>query len=218
MSHYPADQWADYARGLLPETETGEMRRHLERGCARCGPIATALERVARLAATESAEEPPSGVLRSVKALGLVAPPAAPARAPLGLRLLYDSLTAADAAGVRGANVERRLSFAAGDLELELELRADAVGEGLRLAGELADGRRGPLPEVPAFLLRGGEVVDLRTTDELGSFRLAAASDERLRLCLFPGDDRVELALEPPGSSGRHWSARPGGPAAGAAR
>ena len=94
-------------------------------------------------------------------------------------------------------NRPSQITYGSGNLQLNLALRARAVGgSSLELDGALVHRRSGGLGKVPAYLLRGSRILDEAETDERGVFRMRSGLKEGLRICLVLKDDRlVELEL-----------------------
>ena len=113
------------------------------------------------------------------------------AKAALGWRrldtdlaeLLADSVL--DMSGVRSGEGARRLTFEAGDLSLDLEVRPEE-GEGRQLLGQVA-----PAPTTATVEAQSGdgELIATAVCDELGRFRLSLPGGGRVRL---------RIRLEPP--------------------
>jgi hypothetical protein len=105
------------------------------------------------------------------------------AKAALGWRrldtdlaeLLADSVL--DASGVRSGEGARRLSFEAGDLSLDLEVRPE--GEARQLLGQVAPSAAAAAVEVQSG---DGELLATAVCDQLGRFRLSLRSGGRVRL------------------------------------
>ncbi len=199
MSHYNEARWLDWSRGLVHDSGACEMSGHLARGCRRCQNLVATLRRLGELAAADRRQRPPDGAVRIAKALLAVHQAG---RLPAGRRLMLerfeDGMPTSPAAGVRGAPAGRRQSYGGGGIELALLLPTAAGGGPPQIGGELVDRGRGHLAGVPAMLVRGGEVVDRATTDEVGCFRLTT-DGAPARLCLLLEDERLlELELEEP--------------------
>ena len=114
------------------------------------------------------------------------------AKAALGWRrldaelaeLLADSaLDTSAASGIRSGESARRLSFVAGDVTIDLEVRID--GAGRALLGQLA-----PAPAVATVEVQLGDshVVAAAGADRLGRFRLTLASGGLVRLRVHRDD------------------------------
>ena len=65
------------------------------------------------------------------------------------------------------------------------------------LTGELLSRSDGPLAEVPTFLLDGNQIAGYDCTGSLGEFRIEAATDADLRLCLLLDAERcIDLPID----------------------
>ncbi len=173
MKHFSTARWCDYVRGLAAAGPRREMERHLEAGCSRCGPLASALVRVAALAQSERAAAPPRGAVRAAKSVfRLQGPLAGRGPATLALELLFDSRRQ-PACGLRGSpRAPRNLVYASERLTLSLEVRPDPKRAATRIGGELVDRSPAPVPGIPVLLLAGRRLVAQALSNRHGRFRL----------------------------------------------
>jgi hypothetical protein len=123
------------------------------------------------------------------------------AKAALGWRrldaelaeLLADSaLETSAASGVRSGGADRRLSFRAGDLSIDLEISAE--GSVRRLLGQVAPPPAGAMVEVQSG---DGQIIASAECDSLGRFRLSLETNGRARLRVVlddPGAANVETS------------------------
>jgi hypothetical protein len=120
------------------------------------------------------------------------------AKASLGWRrldadlaeLLSDSLDAGSYAGVRGAATVRAVSFAAGALTIDVEIRGD--GPSQILLGQLS-----PITEttVQVQTASAPEPAEVRS-DQLGRFRATVAAGSSIRLRVAMGDPDRPVWIE----------------------
>jgi len=118
--HIPFARLVDLVEGRLSSAEQLDMREHLL-ACAACAEQNAWLERVIELMRTDTAEQPPAGVLASAKRL--FRPPALATRQLLMATLQFDSARAPAGLGRRaGAQAERQILFAASSYLLDLRI------------------------------------------------------------------------------------------------
>lgn len=195
MKHYDMIQWSDYVRGVGDAELRRAMRDHLATGCPECGRTAQLLRGVVDVARSDRRHGPPESAVRAVRALfALQQPTASHWLSPLRIRLAFDSLYEPAPAGVRGPETARRqLVYYAQDyaLTLSLDYRPGPKGESLELGGEILRRSEGPIPEVPAYLMSGSQLLAHSFSSHLGDFHMECDPAERMRLCLLV--DSAEL-------------------------
>ncbi len=201
MKHYQSEEWSDYIRGTLSESAAEPMRRHLESGCARCRRAVVVLEAVLEVARSDARHQPPAAAVRAVKAMfriqRLVAALDKPAPA---FRLAFDSRQAAPV-GVRGADIQERHLIYKGD-NLAVDLHLQPVGDNsLNVVGQVVSGQRGPIADVPAFLLLGGRIRSQDLSTSRGEFSLEGGHGDPMHLCLLLQNDEL-IEIELPALSG----------------
>lgn len=176
MRHYDETQWADFARGLVPETQRRAMRQHLDAGCRRCAATLALQRTVVAVADADRRLAAPDYAVRQIKGFFALNRPARWSRlAPIQLGLRWDSGLEPAPAGSRGAAGERQVAYASGEYGLDLRFSSPPrEGEPGVLTGALARAGGEPVARVPAFLVVGDRVVDQTTSDESGHFELAA--------------------------------------------
>ena len=198
MKHYAAEEWSDYLRGLVSEQAAEPMRAHLQEGCSRCARAVAALECVLAVSATDLRDGPPAAAVRAVKALFTVQRLLQSAGERPSMSLAFDSLLA-NPVGVRGGESrDRHLVYQGDNLAVDLHLQP-AGAESLDVVGQVVSGRRGPMADVPAFLLDGGRIRSQDLSTARGEFSLEGGLGGTLRLCLLMHDDRlIEIELPTP--------------------
>ena len=115
----------------------------------------------------------------------------------LALQLAYDSLREPAPAGLRGGlHGDRHLVYMSREYAVDVHFEPrDRRGPILR--GELLSRSDGPLAAVPAFLLEGDQIAGYDCTGSLGEFRLEAANEADLRLCLLLDAERcIDLPID----------------------
>jgi anti-sigma factor RsiW len=199
MPHFELERLVDYANGLVPEAERGDLERHL----AACGACRRSAEQFSLLARVSLPEEPPHEVAQRARDLFRSrAVEAAPRSRPFEVvRLLFDAGVGQMAFGTRrrGASARRQLLEAGGML---LDIDVTAAGPGLtRVVGQLSS--PAAPPEVTATtrvqLLRpDGRVCGEVLTDQMGQFQLETASMPGMKLAVDRGRDTDPLVVELP--------------------
>ncbi len=165
----------DLIRAKLRGERAAALTAHVD-GCAKCRTASDWLAQV--LAASEHGPlpEPPQAALErafDVMPRGVAGPEPAPRRWSLA-ELVRETFAQAPPAGIRGAaTAERRLLYAAGDAELDLEIARGDVGKpAYRITGQLL--LRGGIEELEiiAVLWSDGVAVARGIGDAMGMFVL----------------------------------------------
>ncbi|HEY7462621.1 MAG TPA: hypothetical protein VIC59_12220 [Gemmatimonadota bacterium] len=165
----------DLIRAKLAGERGAALTAHVE-GCPRCRAASDWLARVLAASQQGPLPEPPQAVLErafDVMPRKAAATESAPRRWSLA-ELVRETFGQALPAGIRGAaTAERRLLYAAGDAELDLEIARGDVGKpAYRIAGQLL--MRGDIEELEiiAVLWSDGVAVARGVGDAMGMFML----------------------------------------------
>ena len=206
MEHFEPGLWADFARGLVPESEREPMQAHLNDGCDSCLRTRQSFDEAATAGRTE--EAPPPAVTRRARAIFQhphpeAVPPRAQAARHLIAQLILDTSTEPVPVGMRAGQRHTRLLFAAGEYFIDLDLARDEskltqLGDKRMLVGQIVD-RQDPLrrlPELGVLLERDREVQSRTETNSLGEFALQydASHPARLRIPL-DAESSIEISL-----------------------
>lgn len=209
MKHFSIWQWADFVRGLGDAATRTAMDAHLSSPCQRCQRVADTLGRVASIAQTESAYEPPQHAVRYARALYAMRPEKA-SLPRMVARLVHDSFRAPLAAGMRSQHlVSRRALFEAGSYCLDLQLEHQPASGMVMLIGQLArrDEPATSTVSVPVWLEERKKLTASTFSSRLGEFQLeySPARDVRLHIPLPAAGKRLEIPLDrlDPGRSER---------------
>lgn len=199
--HYDASEWSDYVRGVSDGNKQQAMKAHLGSGCAPCSKTAGLLRRVTEVAVSDSRSAPPDYALRSVKAyFGLHSPERVSGLRRMRVRLAYDSLLEPAPVGTRSLHTtSRQLVCYAKNyaLTVRMDHLDDKNEHEMILAGEVLHQLDGPMPNVPAYLMSGRQVLAQTRSGELGDFHMTCTSATPLRLCLMVDNDQVmEVGLD----------------------
>jgi hypothetical protein len=200
MAHFTLEKWADFARNTLKEKDKEEMQGHLDTGCKRCADALKLWTHVRDVTSRVGAYQPPTGTVRTAKAIfGIHA--SARRKAPI-LNLLFDSALAPSMAGVRStATVARQLLYAAGAYRIDLRMEPQADTDRVSVLGQIlnsADPTR-MIEPMAITLIQNRKVVSSSKTGTFGEFQLECKLSHRLQLKLrLPDGVGVEIPLLEP--------------------
>lgn len=193
--HLADEECADLARGR------GDARRerHLE-GCARCARRLRLWRDVKGFAGREAAYAPPDSLVREVRGRFAYQKPAGMLeRAARAAVLLFDSMSAPLAEGVRSAAAPSRLLlYGKGGRLLKLRVETQDQSESLSLTGQVVeegDPKR-KLGNLPVLVQSGGRTVDQTLTNQSGEFELELKPASAMRLTVgVPGPGALIVIL-----------------------
>lgn len=203
MTHCTIDELTDHLHGPASEETEGPVRKHLASGCQRCNRLLAALVRVRKVGRFDSLHQPPSGVVRTVKALSGLGRRSHRRSRLVNMRLSFDSLLSPATAGARNLHASsRHLVFYSQDFALDLRMDCERSVRDVVVVGQLLNRDWGPLPDVPAYLMSGEQVVSHTTTGSLGEFHMEGRPLGAMHLQLAVNDRElidVELDRRQPG-------------------
>jgi hypothetical protein len=193
--HFRDEEWADLARIQTDERRT-RLQDHLNEGCQECARRLRFWTAVGRVAARESAYDPPDAAVRQVRGqYALRKPRSFLQRAAL----LFDSAREPLPIGVRAGAAQARLLLygKAGRL---LKLRVENLGESesLSLAGQVVeeDAPHRKLKDLPVLVQSGKKTVNQTLTNQSGEFTLDLSPARQLRLVIgLPGPEAIMVVL-----------------------
>jgi hypothetical protein len=209
MEHFSMQKWVDFVRGVVPQTQSFEMQKHLEGGCSRCGKVVETWKHVLDCAAREKSYEPPDASIRMAKAQFAL-------HRLLGERsskvsfaeLVFDSAAQPVAPGIRSAgSAARQLVFRKGNYSIDM--RVESHGDRLSITGQVLDSAKANsgMNEVSVRLLAYKQQT---TTSRFGEFQFEVESMEDLGLLFVLSEERDLMisipvsrvrSLQAPGSS-----------------
>lgn len=198
MKHPDPGTWSDFVRGLASPGDRSALGAHLG-SCDACRRTMVQLEHVAAVAQVDRRLVPPAHLVRWARAL-FSTPRPDTATAPLLGRLVYDSLAAPAADGLRSdARISRHVLFEAGTFALDLRLEYERGLSRVTLTGQLLD-RQAPdrrFTDVAVQLARGRTEVASAPCNRFGEFQVTYEPTGRMRLYVVEGGRRrrVEVAL-----------------------
>ena len=202
MTHCTIDQLTDHLLGQGAEETDRPVEEHLASGCQRCNQLLAMLSRIQQIGRFDAAHQPPSGVVRTVKALSGFGRSRRRSRL-VNMRLSFDSLLSPAAAGARSLHTSsRHLVFYSQDFALDLRMDSERSARDVVVVGQLLNRDWGPLPDVPAYLVSGDRIVSRSTTGNLGEFHMECRPLGSMHLQLAVNDEElidVELDRRQPG-------------------
>ncbi len=191
MTHCTIDQLTDHLLGTADEETTDRVNSHLAAGCRRCGGLLAALSRIRRVGRFDSAHQPPSGAVRTVKALSGFAHSGRRSRL-VEMRLSFDSLMSPSPVGARSLHSSsRHLVFYSQNFALDLRMDYERSIRDIVVVGQLLNRDWGPLCDVPAYLVSGDRVVSHSTTGRLGEFHMEGRPRGPIHLQLAVNDEEL---------------------------
>jgi hypothetical protein len=139
MRHFGEEDWADFARQVVPPERRAEMQRHLNQGCAKCSKSVRLWQRVQETAGREAFYQPPASTVRYVKgSYALHRPKAAKSRAKRFARLIRDSFREPLLTGTRTIGASpRQLLYKLGQILVDVRMELQAGSDRLSLVGQV---------------------------------------------------------------------------------
>jgi hypothetical protein len=159
---------------------------------------------VAKVAKRHVELEPPQDAVRQAKAmLTNIRLGASRGPNPTVARLLFDSMSAPLAVGVRsGASESRQLLFATSDHRIDLRLEPQITSDKVSIIGQILDVRNpaGTQMKIPVSLFSGRKLLAKTETNSLGEFEFECDLAGKLELrAALPERRQISVALiEPP--------------------
>ena len=191
MTHCTIDQLTDHLLGLADKETSERVNDHLSSGCLRCGNLLALLSQIRRIGRFDAAHQPPSGAVRTVKALSGFAHSGRRSRR-VKMRLSFDSLMSPGLAGARSMHSSsRHLVFYSQNFALDLRMDYERSVRDVVVVGQLLNRDWGPLSDVPAYLVSGDRVVSHSTTGRLGEFHMEGRPSGSMHLQLAVNDEEL---------------------------
>jgi len=202
MQHFSLQQWVDLARDVTGEDKKAAMQAHLETGCKQCTNAFSTWARVREIAGREGSYQPPESAVRTVKGMGAIH--IRPTKSPTSsvAHLLFDSLQAPAAAGVRSSStIARQLLYGVGAYRIDVRMEPQMDSDRVSLVGQILNsadpGKHAD--DVPVVLLKGRKVLAESQTNAFGEFHLECDLETRLQLQLsLPHGVEVTIPLVEP--------------------
>jgi hypothetical protein len=200
MVHFSTAQWFEFAHGTPPPEQEAAMRRHLEEGCDACQKLSAMWKEVLELSGRESGYQPPSGAVRSVKAMFV------PERRWKWLpeiaewaQLLFDSIREPSLAAVRGSQASsRQFLQEARPFVIDLRMECEPARKKVHLIGQVVNSKEPNknVADVEVFLLKGEHLAARTMANISGEFDLEFVDEEDLQLFIdIRGQKVIEIRL-----------------------
>lgn len=187
--HFRSDEWVDFARGVISESQNTAMQQHLRAGCADCASTLQTWKHIHEIGRADFRYEPPESAVRTAKANFAFYRPRISSPAPVIARLLFDSLSNALPVGIRSAEVSaRQMLYHAGHYEIDLRIEPQYDSGELSLVGQLLNSNEGDpsVNSVPVSLVAGDKMLAKSVTNSQGEFILKSAVKGPVQLWFEP--------------------------------
>lgn len=210
MSHFSADEWVDFTRGLLPPAKATMMQAALDEGCSECRSSLQLWRTILKSLSREREYQPPEAAVRAIKDAYIRENPWKwMASVAQFARVLFDSLQAPVLAGVRSSTASsRQITVGADPFVIDLRLESDSARQHVSLTGQVLNSGnlQAAIDGADVVLLSAESLVRKTKANELGEFYLDFGREENLRLFInirgeraigivLPGLDSSEASL-----------------------
>ncbi len=200
MSHFSADEWVDFTRGLLPPTKAVTMQAALDEGCGECRAAAQLWRAILDSSSHEGEYRPSEAVIGAVKNAYL---PEKPWKwmisAARFAQVLFDSWREPALAGVRSSTKPtRQITVEAEPFVVDLQLESDSARHRVSLTGQVLNSSKSQTATHGAdvVLLSSGDLVRKTKSNELGEFCLDFGREKDLRLFInIRGERAIGITL-----------------------
>jgi len=201
MTHFSAEKWSDFVRGLAPSEQRGQMQLHLDSGCARCRETVAWLAEVVRTAESARTSDPPPDVVKDAHRIF-----EAPEQRDwiqtlerLATELIFDSRTSLQPAGVRAGETDCvRQTYRAGDYAVDMQI--EPVEAGFDIVGQITSASGDPrdLGGAIVQILSGAKTAAETETNQFGEFIIEQPRNRHttLRIALKRLGKRIDLPLQ----------------------
>ena len=201
--HFGLEEWADFARDLVPQGQKEAMQKHLDAGCTTCEQVLGTWQRVHEAARREASYQPPEGAVRSAKAMFAGLKPSTPRRGrDVIAELLFDSFLSPLPAGVRSAaGTSRQLLYGSGDYRVDVRIEPQQDSDKVSVVGQILDSLEPDtgIASAPITLLRGRKVLVESSTNRFGEFHFECAVDTALLIRVqAPNGTQFQVPLVEP--------------------
>lgn len=200
MEHFPARDWIDLARGVLPADRADLIQAHLRRSCSECRRSSEIWGLVVSFSQEETDYRPPDDLVQAIKDAYLPARPERwlPDIAEVA-RLIFDSFKQPEQAMVRGPFPSSRLLVhEATPFTIDLRLDSDPRRNRISLMGQILNSGHPDQTagRIDVILLSGGQLVQKTSANAAGEFDLDLIPEENLQLFVnIRGQRAIAIAL-----------------------
>ena len=140
MKHFSTEEWIDFMNLVTPDGQRVEMQEHLRQGCERCSQELRLWEKVRSVGTMEDSLEPPSEMVRWVKASYGAAARMAPKTKGSLVEVLFDSFLQPAIAGARStANGNRQMLYRADSYQIDIQVELKPGTNLVVIAGQIMD-------------------------------------------------------------------------------
>jgi len=196
MEHFAAEEWVDFAREVGANEKQQAMEKHLNSGCEACRAALNFWTDTTRNASQEASYEPPSYILRNVKAMSALYLSLPGGSSSVGLaRLIMDSSWHEAAAGVRSAGaLPSQLLYKFGTMNIDLRIEQIPASRRISIIGQVLDvsTKRLMIADAQVVPLYERGDAQITTTNEFGEFELECESVSNMYLAVRL-DKRMEI-------------------------
>jgi hypothetical protein len=198
MEHFPAGDWIDFARGVLPADRADLIQAHLRRDCSECRRSSEIWGLVVSFSAKDY--RPPDDVVNAVKAAYFPARPERwlPQIAEVA-RLIFDSFKEPELAMVRAPFPSSRLLVhEATPFTIDLRLDSDPRRNRISLMGQILNSGHPDKSagKIDVILLSGDRLVQKTSANAAGEFDLELAPEDNMQLFVnIRGQRAIGIAL-----------------------
>jgi hypothetical protein len=200
MSHFSADEWVDFTRGLLPPAKAIVMQASLDGGCSECRSSSQLWRAILKSLAREGEYQPSETAIGAVKDAYV---PEKPWKWMISVaqfaHVRFDSLREPALAGVRSsAKSSRQITVEAEPFVIDLQLESDSARQRVSLTGQVLNSHNSQtaINGADVVLLSLDNLIRRTKANELGEFCLDFGREENLRLFInIRGERAIGIAL-----------------------
>lgn len=200
MSHFSADEWVDFTRGLLPPTKAAAMQAALDRGCNECRSSFQLWLAIGKSVSHEGENQPSETAIKAVKDAYI---PEKPWKwmisAAQFAQVVFDSFREPALAGVRSVGkASRQITVETDPFVIDLQLESDLARHRVSLTGQIFNSRHSQAAVYGAdvVLLSSGNLLRRTKANELGEFCLDFGREDDLRLFInIRGERAIGITL-----------------------
>jgi|SRR5271156_367523 len=210
MKHFSTNDWIDFVRQVVSNSQKIEMQQHLDDGCSKCLENANTWRRVMEVAKVQNTFEPPTWAKEAVDASFSLRNVVSFPTGKLELAsLLFDSATQPIAVGMRGSSpAVRQLLYRSGSVCIDMRMQPKLGSDSVVLMGQLLDSAKPDhgVGGIPVSLLCEGDTVSRAKTNDVGEFDFGITALDHLQLVFGIGGSRTIVVPVPDGESARDLS------------
>ena len=200
MSHFSADEWVDFTRGLLPPAKAAMMQAALDEGCDECRSSLQLWRTILECLPHETEYQPSEAVVQAIKNAYV---PEKPWKwmisAAQFAHVLFDSWRQPALAGVRSSTKpSRQITVEAEPFVIDLQMESDLTRQRVSLTGQILNSHnvQTAVGVVDVVLLNAENLVQKTKTNELGEFYLDFDREDDLRLFInIRGERAIGIIL-----------------------